>query len=212
MDTERIWKSVRKASLLKCISYSFGRLSRKQIAKTVPEISRFFKAFGPGSLQDWNDEMQHHNALLRREASIGVARLMHCSLDMYMLHVRSDAVAEVLECLLAFGRRMIPLIRRHPESEDWPLSAEISVQRRHWYKLSLQVMNLVHLLGIQQVDHAGKSQPPIPFCEDAKLFEAVNGLQDMFGEFAEADCLQPSLVQLYAHTAAEPSNLKESLR
>ena len=192
MDTELIWASVRKAALLKYISYSQGRLPRKQIKKTLPEIIRSLKTFGRGSLQWWNDEMLHHNALLRRGASMGlcrrisVARLMHCSLDMYMLHVRSDAVAEVLGCYLTFGSRMIPLIRRNPDSDDWSLSADMSVQRRHWYKLSLQMMNLVQLLGFGQV---GK---------DSKLFAAMNGLKEVFGGFAEADSSKPSLTQAYA--------------
>ena len=136
--------------------------------------------------------MLHHNALLRRGASMGlcrrisVARLMHCSLDMYMLHVRSDAVAEVLGCFLTFGRRMVPLIRRNPDSDYWPLSADMSVQRRHWYKLSLQMMNIVHLLGFGQVD------------KDSKLSAVIKCLQEVFGGFAKADSRKPSLTQAYA--------------
>jgi hypothetical protein len=205
MDTELIWESVQKAALLKYISYSHGRLSRRKIKKTLPEIIRSLETFGRGSLQDWNDEMLHHNALLRRGASmrlcrhINVARLIHCSLDMYMLHVRSDAVAEALENFLAFGRRMIPLIRRNPDSDDWQLSAEISIQRRHWYKLCLKMMNLVHLLGFGQLDKGEWSESQPIICDkSSKLFTTVRGMQEVFGGFADADANQSSLQQLYA--------------
>jgi hypothetical protein len=70
--------------------------------------------------------MLQHNALLRRgvrmslhqrDGRLSVSRLMHCSLDVFMLQMHSREVAEALDSRSTFGERVLSIMRRHPDSD-----------------------------------------------------------------------------------------------
>jgi hypothetical protein len=191
---------MRKASLLRFISFIKQRLPKRVLARKFPEIMRVFKIFGPKSLQAWSDNMLHHNTQLRRGAlmrlcrTFNTARLMHCSLDMYMLQMHSDEIAEALDCFSSFGGRVIPLITNSPDSEVWWLSTDVSIQRHHWFELCRRVMNIVHLLGLDmnvledfQDTSDMRKHHLNPWPGQTKMFESAKAAQEIFGAYAEAD-------------------------
>ena len=154
-DAEKIWACIRKASLLKHICYGRRRISKSRTARLLPEVRCISRTFGPKSITEWTDRMLQHNALLRRgvrmrlhqrDSRLSVSRLMHCSLDVFMLQMHSREVAEALDSLSTFGEQVLSIMRRHPDSNDWRLSSELLIDRRRWHRLCGRVMNLVHLL------------------------------------------------------------------
>ena len=112
-DAEQIWAHIRKASLLKHLCYGGRRLSKYRIARQLPETKYISRVFGPKSNHQWTDRMLHHNALLRRGArmklnlKVNVSKLMHCSLDLFMLQMHSQEVAEALDSFSTFGERVL---------------------------------------------------------------------------------------------------------
>ena len=205
---EQIWTCIRKTSLLRHICYSRKRLPKHRTAKHLPEIMCITKTFGPKSNQQWTDRMLQHNALLRRGGSnmrlhrrVNVAKLMHCSLDLFMLQMHSQQVAEALDSLSTFGERVLPIIKQDPDSRDWWLCPELLIDRRHWLRLSRRVMNLVHLLGID-VDREGRNSRRIPAAlnpwpDFPKLLASVRRARCVFEEFASPDREQRTLLEVY---------------
>jgi hypothetical protein len=165
MNTERIWCALRKASLQRFISFAKRRLPNRIIAKQLPEVTRLCKNFGPKSLQAWNDKLLHHNALLRRGASMrlcrtfNTARLMHCSLDMYMLQMHSDEIAGALGCFSTFGKRVQCQIKDSPDSKVWWLGSDMLIYRRHWLELCRRVMSIIQLIGLDLMDEYSNPWP-----------------------------------------------------
>ena len=213
MQTERIWCAVRKASLLRFVSYGRRRLPKRKIAKQLPEVIRLFKTFGPKSLQAWNDKLFNYNALLRRGASMrlcrtfNTARLMHCSLDMYMLQMHSDEIAGALDCFSTFGKRVQCQIEDSPDSEVWWLCSDVSIHRNHWFELCRRVMSIIHLLGLDLMEVCNdKGRPnlskyphnfPCGLTVNGQLHSASKAAQDVFGASWNHDYCKPSLLELY---------------
>jgi hypothetical protein len=200
------------------LSYLQARLPSKRVAKVIPEILPQLKSFGRKSLQEWHDKMSQHNALLRRGMSMGLcrkfnaARLVHCSLDIYMLQMHADQIARALECYVSFGRRLKPTIDSDPDAKVWAISPDLSIQRRHWFQLSRRVMNLIRLIGIQVPSRAGDSKgshatrsspsfPSMPWLDDHGLIIASKSASDIFGDFGKADLYQPSISHIYGFDA-----------
>jgi hypothetical protein len=203
-SAEQIWACIRKASLLKHISYGGRRLPRYKTAKLLPEIMYISRLFAPKSIIQWTDRMLQHNALLRRGVRMrlhkrhGTTKLVHCSLDLFMLQMHSHEVAEALDSLSTFGERVLPIIERHPESDDWWLSPELLIDRRRWAQLSCRVMSLVHLLGIDCDDTAFETLPLSPWPDLTKLVAAVRRARGVFGDFADPGSReQRTLRQIY---------------
>jgi hypothetical protein len=162
--------------------------------------------------------MLQHNALLCRGSRMGlnrrfgVAKLMHCSLDLFMLQMHSQEVAEALNSLSTFGEQVLPIIKRNPDSDDWWLSPDMLIDRRCWRNLSRRVMNLVHLLEIDHHEDANVERLPIaailnpvsdPEPDFPKLLGAVRRAREVFGDFAEPDREQRTLRELYWPTIVQ---------
>ena len=198
-ESELTWSLVRKVSLTKYLSFSRQRLTRKKIAKIIPEVTVVDKFFGPRSLQIWNDEMLSHNALLQRGAKMMLcchfspARLMNCSLDIYMLHMHANSIAEVLDSLSRFGNGVMQ--HCDPDQKAWWLSPEISIQQAHWFQLCRRVIDLLKLLGFEPEEWVW----PNFLLEQwrSRLFLAAMKAQETFGVFSQADSKRPAFPLLY---------------
>jgi hypothetical protein len=148
-----IWRSIRKVSPMKYISFSRCRLSKKRMAKNIPKILRFHENFGPRTLKFWKKKMEQHNSILQRgilnrpHFDFKTARFEAQSLDTFLLQFNSESIADALECLLSFAKLAIPTIRKNPDSHIWWLNADIIVYRHHWLRLCRRVKKLLHILG-----------------------------------------------------------------
>jgi hypothetical protein len=132
---------------------------------------------------------------------------MHCSLDLFMVQMHSQQVAEALDSLSTFGERILSIMKGQPDSRRWWLSPDLLIGRRQWLRLSRRVMNLVHLLGIDVDDDAQDRQNRIAAFEITcplrswpdfpKLLAAIRRARGVFEDFAESDGDQVSLRELY---------------
>jgi hypothetical protein len=139
---------------------------------------------------------------MRLNGKLNTSKFAHCSLDLYLLQMHSAELAEVLGCFSTFGRRILPLIRRFPDSDVWWLCEEVSIQRRHWFLLCDRMMNLLRLLGLECAndDFPSPSKAPIPLRPWPNLSDlrsAAMGVLEVFGVFGVSDCAQPTMEILY---------------
>ena len=135
--------------------------------------------------------------------TFNTAKLMHCSLDMYMLQMHSDEIAGALDCISKFGKRVQSQITDFPDSEAWTISSDVVVQRRHWFMLCRRVMNIIRLLdfNMNTVSKSQGSRQPeaflYPWPGHNTLYTSTKAAQEIFGRYAGGDGSQSSLLQLY---------------
>jgi hypothetical protein len=142
-----------------------------------------------------------------------VAKLMHCSLDLFMLQMHSEEIAAALDSLSTFGERVLPIMKRNPGSDDWWLSSDLLIDRRRWDRLARHVMNLIHLLGVGANDHhpdfdRRRQSAPCTHATHSsadltRLRSAVERARSAFGDFAEPDREQRTLRELYWPSVVE---------
>jgi hypothetical protein len=177
------------------------------VEKLFPEIVRISESFGEGTLQEWCDRMEQHNNLLHRGASMRLckkaytSRLTHCSLDLFMLQMHSDSIADALDNFSAFGNRILPLVASNPDAQTWWLNSEVSIQRRHWRMLRRRIAGLIHLMGftfddsIVAIEAQSTPIPLSPWPDHSRLSLAARRAMLVFGE--SSGCRQPTLRELY---------------
>jgi hypothetical protein len=141
---------------------------------------------------------------MKQSRRIGVTKLMHCSLDLFMLQMHSHEVAAALDSLSTFGERVLRMMKRDPDSGGWWLCPDLLIDQRRWNRLSRRVMNLVHLLGIDVHDAASMADrermpPPLlsPWPDFPKLLASVRRARGVFGDFADPDRGQRTLREQY---------------
>ncbi len=80
---------------------------------------------------------------------MGLLRSVHLfpSLDAYILRMHADKLANVLDSLVSFARKVELLKREDPHAWGWHFSKEVFIQSRHWPQLARHVLNLLKLLG-----------------------------------------------------------------
>ena len=133
---------------------------------------------------------------MRLNGKVNISKLIHCSLDLFLLQMHSAELAEVLGFFSAFGRRILPLVISSPDSDFWWLSEEVSIQRRHWFSLCRRMMNLLRLLGLDNRNEAIPF-PLSPWPDFSSLRLAAAGVLDTFGGFAGPDSALPRLEKIY---------------
>ena len=192
LETGKIFVSVRRTCLLRYISYGGKRLRKQTAFRLIPEIALISRLFGPRTLNMWHQSMRHHNQILKRGERltlcpiVKVKKLMHSSLDMYILQMHSEKIAKALQSLTAFGERVKVLICQDPTARVWWLHRDMLIQRRHWVALSQHVMNLVSSLGLHELnDHAPPPHHPWPDYD--ALRAAAKDAARIFGPFVGSD-------------------------
>jgi hypothetical protein len=118
-----------------------------------------------------------------------------------MLHMHADRIAEVLNSLSTFARRV--MASGEPHLKTWWLSPEISIQQAHWLKLCHRVMGFLWLLGFGSVNEPEALAWPTflisqPESCGSKLCLAGKQALEIFRGFVQADCEHLSLHQLYS--------------
>jgi hypothetical protein len=165
--SERI-RCIRSAPLIKYISFARHRLTRVAMASLLPEVFPEIDHFDEDILQLWNREMISHNATFDRSqlsqtpAENQVADQCFTSLVEYVLHMHGDKILLMLEQLVRFGERMIPLIHEDATARAWFLNEHLLIHAHHWSALARQAMNLVKQLDLLALqDGCNKTQSNI---------------------------------------------------
>ena len=148
----KILSGIRKASVLNFISFCRGRLSRTAIVTFLPELAPMLNFFGKQSILEWTVEMSKYNQTCnsKLEGGVGSPKIKHrfYSLDLFLLQVHPDKLAEVLESWVIFAERVAPLIRSDTDGRSWKLNRKLIIYRRHWFLLSRRIMNVVTTIGL----------------------------------------------------------------
>jgi hypothetical protein len=158
-EPDLIFQYIRKASVLRHLSYCRSRLRIAAAAECLPEIVPIVTHFGFHSLQQWKKEMALHNQILQRGRGmdIGISntipakKFMTSSLDAFLLRMHADKLADVLCSFVTFAKRVEEKIQTDKCAHEWTLNDHILIHRRHWRSLSCSVMNLVKLLCFKTV-------------------------------------------------------------
>jgi hypothetical protein len=166
-EQSKIMLCVRKASLLKFISFCRDRLRLTEIVKYLPELAPMLNLFGKHSHLEWAYEMFKHNQSCTTPAGVccfaqkKMKPFRYISLDLFLLREHPEKLAEVLDSWAIFAARVAPLIRINTDAHSWKLNRKIVIHRRHWLLLSKRVMNLVLAIGLLSgvADHLDSRSP-----------------------------------------------------
>jgi hypothetical protein len=144
-----IFQCIRRASLIRHISFTKMRLKISDVAKLLPEILAGSKHFQKRFLPRYEKEMSEHNSLLARGMSQGLSRLIPAhklicpSLDSYLLRMHSEKLSDVLESLTAFAKRISPIILDDTDANRILINKHLLIHQRHLHSLGRHVLRLV---------------------------------------------------------------------
>jgi hypothetical protein len=187
-NSELVFARIRRVCLLRYISYGGRRMSKPNTFKIMPEIAEIAQRFSRGSLPTWRNKMWSHNQTLRRGQRMdlfpryGASNLLCPTLDRYMIQMHAADIAQALESLTVFGRRVIPLILKNPAAPAWWITGDLLIHRRHWLSLCRNVMNLIRLTELNAGDHVAPLLHRWPDC--GALQAASHDAANLFGHFS----------------------------
>ena len=189
-DGENIFFSIRRASMIRYVSFGGVRLSKRRIFRILPELAEMEKNFASKSLPTWRKRMLDHNKVLERGARMrlctfySISRVLATSFDQYLLQMHSIEIAKLLESMVIFGERVAPLIRSKPFAAAWWLHRDILIQRQHWISLCRSVMAIVRLTRDPDIVLAPESDP---WPGREVLEEAAQAATYVFGQFRSGE-------------------------
>jgi hypothetical protein len=194
-------------SLTRYISFARHRLTRAAMASLLPEISpdNIDRLHGE-TLLLWNREMIARNAALDRARLVqNTAESQHAkqrfsSLDEYVLIVHADKILLVLERLVKFGERVVPLIREDATARAWFLNEHLLIQAHHWRVLARNVMSLVSQLGLLEAGDVRDARYSGICLDDIKLLNAGRRAVEIYGVYAR---FEPELINSNQKRSAE---------
>lgn len=186
--------AMRRTRIVRYLSFTHGRFSSLKLARRLPELHQSEPSFK--SLNSWTRDMVDHNEILHRGEVLrmnlvgGIKRLTFSSLDRYIMQIHAKSIAKVLNALSKFADRVIPLIQLDRAARSWIIVNQIVIQRRHWFTLARQVMNLLKLLGFDDARMSlGSGSPPwrSPWADFDLLAAAACKAAGQYGRFSVAD-------------------------
>ena len=205
-DSQFIVFMTRKASLLKHISFVGRKMSKRSIAKALPELDSFLKHFSPESIQGWRTKLTQHNESVHRALQMkllrGASWLRLSSFDAFILLFQSDILADILDSHVTFANRIRPLIRANPSAHGWYFHDKMLIQRRDWKLLARRVLNLVKLLGCADPGGVAVKDSSAHHNDDEcmdgwphqeRLRESLRRAAGVYGAYAIADDYSPTL-------------------
>jgi hypothetical protein len=211
-----IFQYIRKASLLKHVSYCWRRLSIAAATECLPETIPIVKHFGFHSLQQWEKEMEFYNHNLLRGITMGIGNIIPAdkfitsSLDAFLLRMHADKLADVLCSFVTFAERVEEKIQADKGAHDWTLNDHMLIHRRHWWALSCRVMNLIKLLYYKAVQMRTKNDdcrsflPSYP--DHPRLWDAARRAALIYGRHAPSIKIR-ALASAPASDTSETSNV-----
>jgi hypothetical protein len=156
VDAEHeIVRSLRKASVLKFISFCRGRLSFAAILKYLPELAPVQNFLEKHSISEWAVKMSAYDQTYTTAPEGGLQlikneqNLHYRSLDVFLLQVYPDKLAEAIDSWAIFAERLLPLIRADPDARSWKINRKIIIHRRHWLLLSKRIMAVVTTISFK---------------------------------------------------------------
>ena len=143
----QIYRSVRRASLLRHISFGGRALGMCTLVKVLPELKPIIEHFGAKSISQWRNNMELDRKIVERSVRLGLfswlaAERLFGTLDDYMLEMHAAKISTVLESLKSFAHRITPVIQKDLNAPCWWINSQILVHRRHWFELSRRVAAL----------------------------------------------------------------------
>ena len=174
-------------SLVTHISFARIRLTRAAMASLLPEVFLEKDPFDKATLELLNREMLAHNSaldlgqLVLKADAPQPTRKRFGSLDEYVLHMHADKILLVMESLVKFGERVVPLIREDETARAWYLNEHILIQSHHWRVLARRVVNLVKQLGLLTAEEA--SGAPESRLDNTKLVDAGRRAVEIYGVY-----------------------------
>jgi hypothetical protein len=205
-DKEDIFKCIRKASLIRHISYTKMRLTHSEVSEDLPEILAESKHFQKRFISQYEAERSAHNSLLARGMNQGLSRLIPAhklicpSLDSYLLRLHSDKIADILESLTAFAQRVSLILNDNHNDRRIALNRHLLMHRRHWRSLSRQVLHLIRQICICEAE-LRKNTPEL-WPNWSRLQSAAKQAALVYARMMPAD----ARVQLAAPTQSEAAD------
>ena len=193
-----ILRTVKQTRIVRHISFTYGRFSAQKLKRHIPEIFEMNTELGFKS-NNWAQRMDDHNEILRRGESMrmhpirtksGIKSLTFLSLDRYILQMHSHEIICILNALSKFAERVIKVIHQDQAARVWQISDQILIQRRHWFALARHVMNLLKLIGFEDVRMrlgSGMSAWHSPWPDFDLLAAAASRAAGHYGRFGAAD-------------------------
>jgi hypothetical protein len=181
---------IHSTSLIRFISFARNRLTRAAIASLLPEIFPEIDPFDEDNLRIWNQDMIAHNAALDRGQLVSIerkhqlAKPYFISLDDYVRQMHPDKILIILEQLVKFGERVVPLVREDETARAWFLNEHLLIQAHHWKTLASRVMNLVKQLGLLAATDASNGPQTITWQDDVELVNAGRRAVEIYGVHA----------------------------
>ena len=172
------------ASLVAHISFAKNRLTRAAMASLLPEVFLEKDPFDKATLDLLNRKMLAHNSaldlgqLVLNAGAPQPTRKCFSSLDEYVMHMHADKILLVMESLVKFGERVVPLIREEETARAWYLNEHILIQSHHWRVLARRVVNLVEQLGLWTAEEASNAR-----LDNTQLIDAGRRAVEIYGVY-----------------------------
>ena len=142
----KLLSGIRRASLLKYVSFCRSRLRVTAIVRYLPELVPILKFFGKHSFPAWAYKMSMYNQAYTPAAG------KYVSLDLFLLQIHPEKIAKAFDSWVVFAKRVVPLILVSPEARSWKLNPKLIIHRRHWSLLSNRVLRLVKTIRLLSGD------------------------------------------------------------
>jgi hypothetical protein len=143
----------RRVLVYRYLSFGRARLARKALHQRFPEIGRMSKTgILQRQLSSWSQKMAEHNLVVQRGIKMklfphsATRRLIFSNLDEFMVQMYYPEIAEVLNCISEFGRRVVPHVCQEPSAQDWWIDDDVLIHRRDWFAFCRCVVHITELV------------------------------------------------------------------
>ena len=148
---------MRKLHPYNFLSFPSNRKGAKTVLQDIPELEIFERYFGARSLKFWYAEMLMDKLILKRARKIGQSdhvpistkSAILSSLDLYILLMHSEVIADTLVACTSFVSRVVATIDRHRDASVIELSGAESravIVKCYWFRFCNQVMQIVKVI------------------------------------------------------------------
>jgi hypothetical protein len=127
--------------------------------------------------------------------------MVYSSLDSYILQIHSIEIVRVLDSLISFAERIMPLILLDEDASEWWFHPSLLIHRQHWFRLAHHALKLAYLArhALKPDGHSssprlsrtgsGADQGAYPEVEEwpdwDRLRESAERALDVFGAFSK---------------------------
>ena len=132
------------------LSFTRRRVPRADVLRLLPELAMLDKFADFGAIQALCQEMDLHNAIVRRGMRMGLlktfdaSKLLFSSASDFVIQMQSAKLAAALSALCDFGERIAPKAIANQHATDLPIQIcpSLLVARDRWHGLCLCMLHI----------------------------------------------------------------------